>query len=176
MTGSKPALLIGPAAIVVGLDQLTKSWIRGAEAWQYRELIEGWLAFHYIRNPGMALGIDILDTRVVGVLSIVATLLIGGYVIRHLNASGRAYILLMGLILGGAIGNLIDRVFLGKAHGYGGWLEGHVTDFIHFSLRIGDVPVFPYIFNVADMAISVSVVILLVFSKRLLPAPPTPAN
>jgi signal peptidase II len=173
---SKPALLIGAAAIVVVLDQLTKFWIRGAEAWQYRELVEGWLAFHYIKNPGMALGIDLLDTRVVGVLSIVATVLIGGYVIKHLNISGRAYVLLMGLILGGAIGNLIDRIFMGKAHGYGGWLEGHVTDFIHFSLRIGDFPVFPYIFNVADMAISVSVVILLVFSKRLMPAPPAPAN
>jgi signal peptidase II len=173
---SKSVLLAGAAAVVVVLDQLTKFWIRGAQDWQYRDLVEGWLAFHYIKNPGMALGIDIFDTRVVGILSIIATIVIGGYVIRHLNVSGRPYILLMGLILGGAIGNLIDRIFLGKAHGYGGWLEGHVTDFIHFSLRIGDFPVFPYIFNVADMAISVSVVILLVFSKRLMPAPPTPAS
>lgn len=176
MNRSKFALLSGAALSVVVLDQLTKVWIRGSEAWQYRDLVEGWLAFHYIKNPGMALGIDILDTRVVGILSIVATLVIGGYVIRHIATSGRPYILLMGLILGGAVGNLIDRIFLGKAHGYGGWLEGHVTDFIHFTLRIGDFPVFPYIFNVADMAISVSVVILLVFSKRLMPAPPAPAN
>lgn len=173
---SKPVLLGLSAFGVVVADQLTKAWIRGSEAWQYRELVDGWLAFHFIKNPGMALGIDIFDTRVVGVLSIIATLVIGWYVIRHLGSSKTAYVLLMGFILGGAVGNLIDRIFLGRLHGYGGWLEGHVTDFIHFTLTIGDFPVFPYIFNVADMFISVSVVILLVFSKRLMPVPATPPN
>ena len=55
--------------------------------------------------------------------------------------------------------------------GNGGILEGHVVDFIYFSLKIKDWTVFPYIFNVADIGISVSIVSLLIFSKKLLPDP-----
>ena len=57
---------------------------------------------------------------------------------------------------------------MGYVYGYGGVLEGHVIDFIHFSLRVWNKPVFPYIFNVADIAISVSIIVLFVFNRRLL--------
>ncbi len=167
--GRKLSLLGGAATLVIVLDQLTKAWIRSSEAWQYRDLIDGWLAFHYIHNPGMALGIDFLDTKVVSILALTATIGISIYVIRNLASVTMGYTLLMGLILGGAIGNLIDRFVLAIAGGYGGVLEGHVTDFIHFTLEVNGFAVFPYIFNVADMAISTSVVILIVFSKRFMP-------
>jgi signal peptidase II len=75
----------------------------------------------------------------------------------------------MGLILGGAIGNIIDRIFMGIVYGYGGVLDGHVVDFIHFNLEIWDTPVFPYIFNFADVAISTSIIILILFHKRIMP-------
>lgn len=172
--GRKFALLGGAASVVILLDQLSKAWIRSNEVWQYRDLIEGWLAFHYIHNPGMAMGIDFLDTRIVSLLALAATIGISIYVIKNMAASTQGYALLMGLILGGAVGNLIDRFWLAIAGGYGGVLEGHVTDFIHFTLEIGDVPVFPFIFNVADMAISTSVVILLIFSKKFMPPEPKP--
>ncbi|MDX1639311.1 MAG: signal peptidase II, partial [Balneolaceae bacterium] len=51
----------------------------------------------------------------------------------------------------------------------GGILEGHVIDFIHFTLRIDGYPVFPYIFNVADISISVAIISLLIFHQRILP-------
>ncbi len=171
----KLTLLGSAATLVIVLDQLTKAWIRGSEAWQYRDLIEGWLAFHYIHNPGMAMGIDFLDTRMVSILALLATVGISIYVLKNLAQLTQGYALLMGFILGGAIGNLIDRFVLAIAGGYGGILEGHVTDFIHFTLEINGFAVFPYIFNVADMAISTSVVILLVFSKRFMP-PSAPAS
>lgn len=107
--GRKFALLGGAAAVVILLDQLSKAWIRSNEVWQYRDLIEGWLAFHYIHNPGMAMGIDFLDTRIVSLLALAATIGISIYVIKNMAASTQGYALLMGLILGGAVGNLIDR-------------------------------------------------------------------
>jgi len=58
---------------------------------------------------------------------------------------------------------------MGIIGGYGGVLDGHVVDFIHFTLHINDWPVFPYIFNVADMAISTSIIVLLLFHKKLMP-------
>ena len=61
---------------------------------------------------------------------------------------------------------------MGYIEGYGGLLDGHVVDFIYFSLRINDWTVFPYIFNVADIAISVSIITLLIFGKYLLPEDP----
>ena len=78
----------------------------------------------------------------------------------------------MGLVLGGALGNITDRLIMGYIEGYGGLLDGHVVDFIYFSLRINDWTVFPYIFNVADIAISVSIITLLIFGKYLLPEDP----
>src|SRR5690625_5987107 len=75
----------------------------------------------------------------------------------------------MGLIVGGAIGNITDRLFMASVGGYGGILDGHVVDFIHFNLHINDWPVFPYIFNVADIAISTSIILLLLFHKKLMP-------
>ena len=75
----------------------------------------------------------------------------------------------MGLVLGGAIGNIIDRLTMGYIEGYGGLLEGHVVDFIFFYLEIFDKTIFPYIFNVADMAISVSVITLLIFNRTFFP-------
>jgi signal peptidase II len=77
----------------------------------------------------------------------------------------------MGLILGGAVGNIIDRLSMGYVESYGGLLEGHVVDFIHFNLTISGYPVFPYIFNVADMAISTAIIAMLVFHQKIMPQP-----
>jgi signal peptidase II len=76
----------------------------------------------------------------------------------------------MGLILGGAVGNIIDRLVMGYVESYGGVFEGHVIDFIHFNLTVSGYPVFPYIFNVADMAISTAIIAMLIFHKRIVPS------
>jgi len=59
---------------------------------------------------------------------------------------------------------------MARVGGYGGMLDGHVIDFIHFTLEINGFPVFPYIFNVADIAISTSIIALIVFNKSILHA------
>jgi signal peptidase II len=133
------------------------------------DIIEGWLSFLFTKNPGMALGIDILDTFYVSLFALIATFVIIGYVIRHINDAPVPFMYLMGLIIGGAVGNLIDRMIMGYIGGYGGFLEGHVVDFIYFNLEIGGRTVFPYIFNMADVAISCAVIMFLLFNKKLFP-------
>jgi signal peptidase II len=136
---------------------------------QRLNVIEGWLAFNFTKNPGMALGMDWLSTPVISSIAIIATIGILFYVLFNLGQATYAYLVCMGLILGGALGNIMDRIFMGIIGGYGGVLDGHVVDFIHFNLEIGDTPVFPYIFNVADVAISTSIIILLLFHKKIMP-------
>lgn len=168
MAKQKLIALFTPAVVVLALDQLTKWIVRTSPDLHQLTLIEGWLNFYYTRNPGMAMGIDILSTRSISIIAIIATVGIIYYLIKNLEDTSKAYLVFMGLILGGAFGNLTDRFFMGYVDGDGGFLEGHVVDFIYFSLKIGDWTVFPYIFNVADMAISVSIITLLIFNKRLL--------
>ncbi len=125
--------------------------------------------FYYTKNSGMALGIDILDTHIVSMISITATIGIVTYLLYTIKQSPVSYLLLMGLVVGGALGNIIDRLTMAYVGGYGGLLDGHVVDFIFFYLKIGDRTLFPYIFNVADIAISVSIITLLIFNKKFFP-------
>lgn len=140
------------------------------------EVIEGWLAFNFTKNPGMALGMDWLSTQTISIVAILATIGIFTYIFLTLKRANFAYLACMGLILGGALGNIADRIFMGVLGGYGGVLEGHVVDFIHFTLTIGSTPVFPYIFNIADVAISTSIIIMLIFHRSIMPAEEPKAN
>ena len=157
------------ALAVLLLDQLSKYWIRTTPELHDYTLIQGWLAFNFTKNPGMALGIHWADTWVISLVAIAATVIILIYVWKTMKPANLGYMACMGLIVGGALGNITDRIFMARVGGYGGVLDGHVVDFIHFKLSIGDFDVFPYIFNVADMAISVSIITLILFYKKLMP-------
>lgn len=119
----------------------------------------------------MALGIDVLSTPVISVIAILAVTGILIYILKNIQEAKTGYLICMGLIIGGAFGNISDRIFMGIIGDYGGILHGHVVDFIYFSLKIGDWTVFPYIFNVADVAISCSIILLIVFNKKFFVSP-----
>lgn len=169
MNQNKLFVLFSPALVVVFLDQLTKQLVRTTPSLQNWDIIPGWLAFHYTQNPGMALGMDWFSTPVISSIAIIATIGIFIYILNTMHRANKGYLFCMGLVLGGALGNIIDRLVMAKIESYGGILEGHVIDFIHFNLTISGYPVFPYIFNVADIAISTAIISLLVFNKRILP-------
>lgn len=171
MNNRKLTALAVPATIVVILDQLTKYWIRLSPSWQNFDIIKGWLAFHYTENPGMALGMRWASTEVISVIAITATIGILTYVLYNREEATTGYLVCMGMVLGGAFGNIIDRIFMARIQSYGGFLQGHVVDFIHFTLTVNGYPVFPYIFNVADIAISTAIISMLVFHKKIMPAP-----
>lgn len=169
MIRTKTTALAVPAIIVVILDQLTKHWIRLSPSWHSTDIIPGWLAFHYTQNPGMALGMRWASTELISIFAILATIGILTYVLYNREQASQSYMLCMGLVLGGAFGNIIDRLTMGYIQSTGGLLEGHVVDFIHFNLVINGYPVFPYIFNVADIAITTAIIAMIVFHKKVMP-------
>lgn len=169
MIRTKTTALAVPAIIVVILDQLTKHWIRLSPSWHSTDIIPGWLAFHYTQNPGMALGMRWASTEVISIFAIVATMGILTYVLYNRRQASQSYMFCMGLVLGGAFGNIIDRLLMGYIQSTGGVLEGHVIDFIHFNLTVNGYPVFPYIFNVADIAITTAIIAMIVFHNKVMP-------
>lgn len=169
ISNKKWGLLISTAVSVIALDQWSKHLVRTDTSWQYFDIIKGWLAFHYTQNPGMALGIDWLPTQVIGSITTIAIVFITFYLIKLAKTANLGQVFCFGLIIGGALGNIFDRMFMGIIQGRGGFMDGHVVDFIHFTLRINNWDVFPYIFNVADVAISCSVIAMFVFYKHLMP-------
>jgi signal peptidase II len=149
MTGSTRAergsVLI--ATLVVVVDQLTKAWALSTLDDRDIDLIWG-LRFHLTRNSGMAFSRGEGLGPVIGVVAliVVAALLVS--MRRQTSAVSSAAV---GLVIGGAAGNVVDRLFRSP-----GWLRGEVIDFID--------PGWWPIFNVADMAISVGGLLLVVGS------------
>lgn len=162
--------------VVALLDQLTKWLVRTSPQLHFKVLIEDWLVFNLTSNPGMAMGISWAPTWVISIIAIVASAGIIWYAFSLIRPAPLGFMIAMGLIIGGAFGNILDRIYMGYVEGYGGILSGHVVDFIYFSYVwpewfpwIGGKAAFPYIFNVADIAISVAVLTLILGAKWLLP-------
>jgi signal peptidase II len=137
--------------VVVLIDQGTKALISGfLELHEYRPLIDGLLSLSCVHNRGAAFGV--LNEAglphqsvVLSVLSLAALGAIAYYFVR-LPAAARLPRIALALVLGGAIGNLIDRLRL-----------GYVVDFIHVYWHEHAWPDF----NAADSAITVGVVLLI---------------
>ncbi|MEZ4674709.1 MAG: signal peptidase II [Caldilineaceae bacterium] len=114
------------AAIVITLDQLTKEWVRGNVP-EYSSMIPipalgGYFVFEHVRNYGAAFGILQDQSMLFVVIAIVVAVAILVY-LRYLPIEQRFVRILLGLQLGGAVGNLIDRLN-----------QGFVTDFIKMGI------------------------------------------
>ena len=137
---------------VVVLDQITKALlVRSLTLHEYYPLIDGFLSLSHVHNRGAAFGVLSsaglpYQPQLLAALSFAALLAIAFYFLR-LPDSARLPRLALALVLGGAVGNLIDRLRL-----------GHVVDFIHVYWREHAWPDF----NVADSAITVGVVLLII--------------
>lgn len=123
----------------------------------------------YIENPGMAFGIDVGGKLFFSVFSIVASVGILLYLYRMRNEP-LLFRFSLAMILGGAVGNLIDRVFYGVIFSDGGLFYGKVVDFIDvdfFNINILGYHLSRWpIFNVADSSVTVGVLLLLIFHRR----------
>ena len=144
-------LELGILALVVVLDQITKALIRSSLPFgDHRTLIPGFLDLTHVQNTGAAFGLlNSIDfpykpvvMLVVASLALLAIALYG----TQLGFHDRLARIGLALILGGAFGNLLDRV-----------IHGHVVDFV--DVYWGDVHF--WAFNVADAAISVGAVLVL---------------
>lgn len=139
-----------PVAVgVVVADQATKLW--AVDALADRDVDVVWtLRFHLSFNTGMAFSQGQNWGPVIGVVALVV---IVALLLSLRRQPGRLTDVAVGLIVGGAIGNLVDRLFRSP-----GWLRGGVVDFIDFQW-------FP-IFNIADSCITVGGALLVIASWR----------
>ena len=139
-------------------------------------LLGDWLKFTFTENPGMAFGMRFGPPAMITIFSILATFLIIIYLFK-IGSIYRPYQTSLSFVLGGALGNIIDRVFYGAILYDEPLFLGKVVNFIHVNVWRGYVPdgipfiggsymaLFP-IWNVADMSIVLGVVGILFFQKR----------
>ena len=139
------ATVFGVALAVVTIDQVTKAWaLTGLADGRRRDLV-GWMfGLELTRNPGaafsMATGVTWLFTLIAAATVVVIVRLSG-------RLGSGAWALVLGLLLGGAAGNLCDRLFRPPSFG-----RGHVIDFLA-------LPHFP-LFNLADTSITCAAVLI----------------
>lgn len=130
---------------VVVIDQITKLVVKYTLHYnQPVEIIGNFVRLTYIENPGMAFGLRVANPTFLTIFASFASIIIFIYIIRARHEKFFTRFALA-LILGGAIGNLIDR-----------FLYGQVVDFIDIGIRQARWPVF----NVADSAVSIGMIIL----------------
>ena len=192
LTKGKIALWVVFLTLLV--DQLSKIWIK--THMQLHESIEitPWFYIYFTENNGMAFGIEIISKLFLSIFRLVAVVLIGYYLYKIVKENYRiGFIVCISLILAGALGNIIDSVFYGvifdhsygqlatfmpEAGGYASWFHGKVVDMLYFPLFsfywpewmpvVGgeEFVFFRPIFNLADSAITVGVVLLLICYRK----------
>ena len=141
-------------APVTAADQLSKLYVKSHfQLYQAIAIVPGWLDLTYTLNPGAAFSLFASMSAAFRavffiILSIVAIVVLVALLARRSTPLGSA--VAFALILGGTVGNLIDRLAHGK-----------VVDFIYFHHRSFHYPVF----NIADSAITVGVAIIVIFTS-----------
>jgi len=176
---TKPLIVI---FLVLLADQVVKTWIKTHMfIGQEFKILGQWFIIHFTENNGMAFGLEFggeFGKLALSLFRIAAVAGIGyglHYLIKH--KYHRGLIVNVALIFAGALGNIIDSVLYGVIYGYASLFHGRVVDMLYFPLLEGVFPAwvpiwggedyifFRPVFNIADAAISVGVILILVFQK-----------
>ena len=147
------ALLYSAAAVVYSLDRLTKALAEARLSTGPVEIIPGVIELRFTTNPGGAFG---LFGGAAWLFVLASVVVIVAVVASSRNLPSALAAVALGMVLGGALGNLTDRVLRGPG------FSGEVVDFI-------DLQVWP-VFNLADSAIVIGAALLLLSTFRREPA------
>ena len=179
-------LMAGIILLIVLLDQAVKVYIK--LHFRLGEAVEvfPWWQICFIENDGMAFGIEWFDKMFLTLFRIVAVGLLVWYMLGLIrNHIRMSYLVMIALVTAGALGNIIDCMFYGLmfsqssvyevAHlvpfgeGYAPFFYGKVVDMLYFPLitnSAGEVLFFRPVFNIADSAITVAVILILLFFRK----------
>lgn len=173
--------ILNLSLFIIIADQITKLFVKGfsirplgitihgLQLGSSHPVIGDLLRLTYIENPGMAFGIDIGGKLFFSIFSIVASAAILLYLYKARNES-LPFRIALALILGGAVGNLIDRVFYGVLFHEGPLFYGRVVDFIDadfFNINLLGYHLSRWpVFNIADASVSCGVVLMLFTHRR----------
>ena len=141
----------GFAILIIVVDQLTKAWVMSSLDLREVGQVAVWppiFNFTWVENRGVSFGLfgDGSARWMLSAFSVVVAGILGWWALK---ADRRLLVSAIGLIMGGAIGNVIDRIRF-----------GFVVDFLDFS----GTGFFPWVFNVADSAITIGVILLILDS------------
>ena len=178
------------------IDQLLKIWVKTNFFYGEEFVITDWFRLYFIENNGMAFGMELGSKLLLTLFRIVAVILFIYYIYRIKDKEGfhKGYITCISLITAGALGNVIDCIFYGvifdnpvppftatfmpDGGGYGTLFHGRVVDMLYFPLVEWNWPnwlpfvggehfiFFQPIFNFADAALSVGVIVLILFYSK----------
>ncbi len=169
------------SGIIIICDQITKLLVKGIEIpWaglsvkgmQYgvsKPIIDDFFRLTYIENPGMAFGIDVGGKLFFSLFSVAASIAILMY-LYHARTEALGFRISLAMILGGAVGNLIDRVFYGAVFDEAPLFYGKVVDF--FDVDFFTIDILGYhlsrwpVFNIADASVTIGVLLLLFFHRQ----------
>lgn len=183
--------------LVLLVDQLSKIWVKTHMGLYDSIPVTDWFRIYFVENNGMAFGIEAGGKLFLSLFRVIAVVLIIFYISRLVkNNYKTGFIVCVTLVLAGASGNIIDSIFYGVifeasypghiasvvpwGEGYSSLLHGKVVDMLYFPLFSGTwpnwVPVvggqeflfFRFIFNIADSAITVGVILILLFYRKTL--------
>ena len=142
---SRILLVAGVAVLVFAIDRVTKAWVSdNIPLGTARPVVGDYVRIVHAQNTGAAFGLLPERTTLLSVLSVVAVLAIV-YYYRQIASNSSLVSAILGMQLGGAFGNLLDRV-----------RQGYVVDFV--DVGIGDVRF--WAFNVADSSIVVGIILV----------------
>ncbi|MBD3630732.1 lipoprotein signal peptidase [Cyclobacterium sp.] len=180
----------GITLIVILIDQAVKMLVHNGMDFGTAGQIKvfgDWFKLHYTTNPGMAFGMQLgseYGKLILTSFRLIAMFGIGFYLYKLIQKKSHpGYLVSIAMILGGAVGNLIDSVFYGvwlnnaPFDAPNPWFHGQVIDMFYIDIWEGFIPewvplmggsytaLWP-IFNIADASIFVGVAIILIFQKR----------
>lgn len=182
---SKSIWLVAIVFLVLIIDQALKLWVKTHMMLGESITVTTWFEILFVENPGMAFGMEIIGKLFLTIFRIIASGAIIYFLYNLIKNNYRfGFIACIGLILAGAVGNLIDSVFYGQifSHSYGqvatmfpeqggysGHFYGKVVDMFYFPLiknGMGETIFFRPVFNFADSAVTVGVALSLIFYRK----------
>ena len=192
-------IVAGLILLLIVIDQVVKIWIKTHMYVGQEYHIFDWFRIYFVENRGMAYGVELGSKLLLTAFRIIAMAGLAVWLTRFVRQSRHyslSFCCIIGLVLAGGIGNLIDSLLYGQlftssigqvaqfvpttagAVGYAPWFEGHVVDMLYFPLFTTVLPewfpigggsaytFFSPIFNIADSCITVGVLALLICYPR----------